>query len=108
MPHHATPVVTHEHIERAYAQLRRADWPSLAEMQRWAALFGVVRGRAVSMAHGHTLPQEPAAASAAAPNPSARATGRTERQQHLKRRRDDAPRFDHKRAAAGERPDDDE
>lgn len=101
------PVVTHQHIERAYAQLRRPDWPSLAEMQRWAAQYGVVRGRAVLMAHGQPLPHEPAAAAAPAlPQAlaSARATGQTER---LQRRRDDPPRFfDHKRAAAGERPDD--
>ncbi|MFY8017850.1 MAG: hypothetical protein ACOVN9_07015 [Inhella sp.] len=96
-------MVTTDHIERAYAQLRRADWPSLAEMQRWATQFAVVRGRAVSMAHGKPLPQEPAAAGAPQPI-SPRAAGHTERQ--LQRRRIDAPQFDHKRAAAGERPDD--
>lgn len=100
-----SPVVTHEHIERAYAQLRRQDWPSLADMQRWATLFAVVRGCAVSMAHGRPLPPEPTAA-APLPAASARAAGLTQR---LQRRRDDAPTglaFDGKRAAAGERPDD--
>lgn len=94
------PVVTAEHIERAYAQLRRPDWPSLPDMQRWAAQFGVVRGRAVLMAHGQTLPHEPVAAPPALPSP--RAAGRTERQQQQHRRRDDTTRFDPKLAAAGD------
>lgn len=102
-----SPVVTQEHMQRAYAQLRRPDWPALDDMQRYTALYGVVRVRAVTMARGQTLPAEPTAAAAAPQGTtSLRANGQTER---LQRRRDDTPRaqpFDHKRAAAGERPDD--
>ncbi|MFG6413828.1 hypothetical protein ACG02S_07930 [Roseateles sp. DC23W] len=92
-----TPVVTPEHTQRAYAQLRRADWPPLDEMARWAKQYAIVTARASSLAHGRTLPPEPAAAPAPAPA-SPRALGRTER-----RRRDDrAQAFDARAAAAGE------
>ncbi len=97
----SAPIVTTEHMRRAYAQLCKSDWPSFDEMQRLATQFAVVRGRAVSIASGHALPPEPTGAPAPAPPCSRRTQGHTER-----RRRDDAAgAIDLKRAAAGDRDD---
>lgn len=97
----AHPIVTTEHIQRAYTQLHRADWPPLDVMERFARQYAIVTARACSLAHGHTLPAEPTGAPAPGPAPSARANGHTER-----RRRDDAAgAIDLKRAAAGDRDD---
>lgn len=98
MSHRPAAIVTTEHIQRAYAQLRRPDWPPLDEMERWARQMAIVSARASSLAHGVTLPAEPAAAPAPACSP--RALGPTER-----RRRDDAAGLDFKSRAAGERDD---
>lgn len=96
----SAPIVTTDHMQRAYAQLRKTDWPSFEEMQRLAMQFAIVRGRAVDLAHGRTLPPEPTGAAAPAPRPaSPRALGHTER-----RRRDDSA-VDLKSRAAGERHD---
>lgn len=94
------PIVTTDHMQRAYAQLRRPDWPSYEEMYRLFTQFSIVRARAVDIAHGRTLPPEPTGAPAPAPGrASARALGHTER-----RRRDDrALQVDLKCRAAGER-----
>lgn len=102
MSHHPAPIVTTDHVQRAYAQLRRADWPPLDVMVRFAKQMAIVNARASSLAHGHVLPAEPTAAPAPAPAHSARALCRTER-----RRRDDQPQgLDLKRLASGERADD--
>lgn len=63
MSNRPEPIVTPEHTERAYAQLRRPDWPPLDEMARWARQYAVITARASSLAHGQTLPPEPNAAS---------------------------------------------
>lgn len=100
---HAAPIVTTEHMQRAYAQLRRPDWPTFEDMQRLAIQFAIVRSRACDLANGRPLPPEPTGAPARAlAAPSARANGQTER-----RRRDDhLPAVDFKSRAAGERDDD--
>ncbi|MEJ1935291.1 hypothetical protein WDZ92_34280, partial [Nostoc sp. NIES-2111] len=74
-----------DHIERAYAQMRRHDWPPLAELERCHNLYLAVRGQAVNVAAGKPLPPEPVARhppvpQAAAPPPPPRM-----------RRRDDTP-----------------
>lgn len=99
------PIVTPEHVKRAYAQLRRPDWPPLDEMARLAKQYAIVSARASSLAHGQTIPPEPVAAPVAAATalPSAygaRALGHTER-----RRRADMDAIDLKSRAAGERDD---
>lgn len=92
------PIVTTEHIQRAYTQLQRADWPPLDVMERFARQYAIVTARASALAHGHTLPAEPTAAPQPAPAYSARALGHTER-----RRRDDlSGAVDLKRRAAGD------
>lgn len=90
--------LTHEHIERAYAQLRRFDWPTLAELERCHKLYLAVRGQAVNVASGKPLPPEPVSRIPPLPQalaPPARA-----------RRRDDTPSgpmpFDPRAAASGE------
>lgn len=99
-PRAERPIVTTEHIQRAYTQLHRPDWPPLDVMERFARQYAIVTARACSLAHGRTLPDEPVAAPA--PCSSARALGHTER-----RRRDDQPApLDLKSRAAGERDED--
>ena len=90
--------ITHEHIERAYAQLRRLGWPTLAELERCHKLYLAVRGQAVNVACGKPLPPEPV--SHTPPLPQANAPP------PRARRRDDTPSspapFDPRAAAAGE------
>lgn len=100
MTAHPAPIVTTDHIQRAYAQLRKADWPPLDEMQRMATQMAIVRSRACALANGRPLPAEPLAAAPAPRSPSPRALGHTER-----RRRDDQA-IDLKSRAAGEKPED--
>ena len=75
----ATLAVTDEHMGRAYAQLRKPDWPTLAELQEAYVHYGLVRARALGLARGQTLPPEPPvplspapAAKPAAPKPTRR------------------------------------
>lgn len=99
MPDTRHAIVTTEHIQRAYAQLHRPDWPGLDEMQRMATQMAIVRARACALAHGHALPTEPTARLAPATPPAANALGRTPH----RRRTDGAT--DIKRLAAGDRDD---
>jgi hypothetical protein len=103
MSAHETAIVTAEHLQRAYAQLRRPDWPDLDEMNRVAKQMAIVRARACALAHGQALPNEPVARHAPATlAASSRPLCPTER-----RRRDDHfPAIDLKSRAAGERDDD--
>lgn len=90
-----TVAVTDEHLERAYAQVRRPGWPSLAELKAHYVDYSIVRARAVDLANGRPLPPEPVAtyppAPPAAPKPSPQ------------RRRSDAPApFSTRAAQSGE------
>lgn len=62
----ATPTpIDPAHLERAYAQLQRPGWPSLAELRSHYVLYGLLRARASALAHGQGLPSEPLASAAA-------------------------------------------
>lgn len=94
------PVPTDEDMQAAWQALRRRDWPSLAEIQRAAALYRLVRGLAERRASDAPLGaavQTPALP--AHPAPCARRPAAP---------RSAPPLFDHKRAASGERPDADD
>lgn len=100
-----TPVtLLPEHIARAYAQMRRADWPALSELERCHKLYLIVRGQAVNVATGRPLPREPLATPAPPPRAAAPPTPA--------RRREDRPPapapFSTRAAQAGEyvHPDD--
>lgn len=104
-------VVTDEHLQRAFEQARRADWPpTLHELLIAEARAKLVQGLAQRLANGQGIT---AALDAAAPAPaplrrsdypsrpaSPRALGHTER-----RRRDDRA-VDLKSRAAGEKDED--
>lgn len=91
--------LTTEHIARAYAQLRRHDWPTLAELERCHKLYLIVRGQAVNVAEGRPMPREPTATAVPMPAPAPRAAAPPPQA----RRRDDRPLpFDPRAAAAGE------
>lgn len=95
-PAHA---VQPEHIERAYAQLRKPGWPSLAELRDAYLRFGVIRARAAALAAGQVLPPEP---TATPPPPAAARHTSTSSAPLPHRRRSDATAFDPRAAAAGE------
>lgn len=96
---------TPEQMERAFAQMRVADWPwSSAEELRAAKAaidraFLCVRGRAVSMANGQVMPPAPVRPTTTATHakpPQTPALG------YLRRRDDGPAAFDPKLAASGE------
>lgn len=104
-----------EHLDRAYAQLRRPGWPSLAALREAHCHYGIVRARACQLANGEPLPPlpplaaqpqlrapplTPAANLATSPaTPATPASGPP----HRRRRSDNAtPVFDTRLAAAGE------
>jgi hypothetical protein len=94
--------VTSEHLQRAYAQMRKPGTPSLDELRSYWALFNCIRGRAVGIAEGKVLPPEPVATAPPTDPPPPRPPA-------PQRRRDDAPApFSTRAAAAGEyvHPDD--
>ena len=90
------PDVTPEHLQRAYAQLRKPNWPTLEQMREAYVQFGVVRARAVALANGKVLPPEPVAA----PPPEARPAPKPAPQPSPQRRRDDS--YSTRAAQAGE------
>lgn len=87
--------VTNEHLQRAYAQMRKAGTPSLDELRSYWTLYSCIRNRAIGIANGQVLPPEPVVEPP--PSPPVRAgPPRTER------RRTDPHPFDPRAAAAGE------
>jgi len=104
------PVVTNDHLQRAFEQARRPDWPpTLHELLTAVARAKLVQGLAQRLAKGQGMsaaldevePAPPPLRRSDFPPrpPSARALGHTER-----RRRDDQG-VDLKSRAAGERED---
>lgn len=91
-------------MHAAWQQLRRRDWPPLADIKRAAALYQLVRGAALRRAQGLPPEPTPAEASPAVQTPApARPAQAAHSLPHSPRQ---PPLFDHKRAAAGEREDD--
>lgn len=101
-----TPVIVEpEHLQRAYAQLRKPGWPSLEQLREAYAHYGMVRARAVALANGQTLPPEPTAAPPApppAPAPASSIGLKPEPWPFPARRRTDADAHSGRMAAAGE------
>lgn len=84
-----TPV-SEEQMQAAYDRIRQPDWPSYADLKRHALLLAQVRGAANRRVNAAPSPVHTCAQRAASSQPVP---------QH-------PPIFDAKRAAAGERPDD--
>lgn len=55
--------VTPDHLQRAYAQLRKPSWPSLEALREAYVHYATVRARAVALATGAVLPPIPMGAS---------------------------------------------
>lgn len=91
--------VSDEHLQRAYAQVRRPGWPSLEELRAHYLDYSVVRARAVALANGQVLPPEPVATAPPAlnvPKPAPWPAPPT------RRRTDDPAPFSTRAAQAGE------
>lgn len=86
-----------EHLERAYAQMRKKDTPPLDVLRDYYTLFVCIRGRALGIAQGQVMPPEPVAAPPPPKPPPAAA-----HPSPPQRRRHDAHPFDPRAAASGE------
>ena len=102
--------VTTDHMARAYAQMRKHGTPPLEVLREHWAFFNCLRGRALGIAQGKTLPPEPTAT----PPPTVRTTPSPERrrddrhQHHHHHQPQPTAAYDCKRAAAGDLDDDKE
>ncbi len=90
--------VTDAHLQRAYAQMRKPDWPPLDALCDAAKRYALVRARATALANGQVLPPEPAGASPPTTRPAPAAAPHALPQ----RRRDDTTTFSTRAAQAGE------
>lgn len=97
--------VTSDHMARAYAQMRRHNTPALDLLREHWSLYSCIRGRALGIAQGHTLPPEPTvaadAATTAAPGQHSAAPSPERRRTALATHHTTAA-YDCKRAAAGD------
>ena len=93
---------SYELLERAWSELAKPEWGSLAQAMAGARRFAIVKARANALAGGYTAPA-PAPSPAQPPvpvhTPALRGTG-AQRVPHTE------PFLDNKRRAAGERDDD--
>lgn len=97
MPLHHRTTPTLDELQAAYARLAKRDWPSLHELALAAQRYELVLGTALRQAR----PLPGLGANAAPAHPAQRPPLR----RAAPSARQPLP-FDHKRAAAGERPDD--